>query len=307
MRFNSDGTGPTGACYCSNVTVQDAVLAADGDVLVVGSFSGSSNFGGVTLTSGGADSDAYLARYDSGSLALVNAKNIAGDGMTTAPDIVRDAAGTSFLVASDCAIDASFGNGIAISRPAGFEREICVVRLNDQLDPVWAYAVGGPDADHGQASAFLPNGDVVVGGRFLGGVDFADGAGLRQAGTQADIVLLRLNGATGSLQPAPSVITHGVTGSGNPPVVRDVGVDASGRFHVLGVTYSNQLSLNGGNATYSFLVTYPDFNASPAFLLGGLDDPGALRVGPSGQVAVAGKGPWGGQLGSNSGVYQLLP
>ena len=311
VRFNPDGSGAVGVCFGSNIFIRDAVIAADGDMLVVGSFEGTVDFGGgPPLVSSGGTPDAFLARYDTGSFALVEARDVAGDGMTTAQDIARDAAGTSFLISSDCTSASGttdFGNGVLLTRPANFESEICTVRLNNQLDAVWAYGAGGPDPDIGFASAFLSNGvDVAVVGSFQAGVDFGDGVPIRQAGSSPDLAILRVNAATGVLQPSPSVIWY--QNAGAP--ARSASIDgAGGPFHV-GVgdfAFTPSFDINGTTASSAFLLSFDNFNATPAPLLGGniIAD---LRVGPQGQIAFfSDSGPWGAIGAATSGIIQLLP
>ncbi|MEP7122182.1 MAG: SBBP repeat-containing protein [Byssovorax sp.] len=167
-----------------------------GDVLLTGSFTGSVNFGGSSLTSVNGR-DVFVAKLDSSSGAHLWSKRFGG---TTAAD---DGAGQSVAVDSARAVlltgsfagSVDFGGGLA---PSAGGRDIFVVKLDANGAYQWSKSFGDGEDQLGASIAVDSMRSVLVTGDFNG--DFSFGGApptLLKSGGNGDIFVakLDLNGA----------------------------------------------------------------------------------------------------------------
>jgi hypothetical protein len=177
---------------------QGMAVATDssGDVVVAGHFSGEVQLDrdrGRLLSKGG--SDAFVASWTSGgeprwSLA------IGGVGEDRALAAVLDREGATVVTGrfqGTINLDAGQGEPIDLVSPGA--SAALVVRLDPEGHPLWARALGGAGWAEGQALALGDDGEVLVGGRFAGEVDFDPGeaTALRSAASDVDAFVLRLS------------------------------------------------------------------------------------------------------------------
>jgi hypothetical protein len=265
--------------------LQDEVygLALDptGGFAIVGQFAGVTNFGGASLSSAGS-SDVFLAHFTAAgahdwSLRAGGGSGDSGSSVAVAPD-------GSVAIGGRFAGTADFGSGAvsASGMSDGF-----VARYAAGGSFLWSRAIGATGWDEVYAVTTLPGGDVIVGGRFEGTVDFGSGPVTHVA--NGDLFLLRLAGADGS------VVWSRTVGAFGDDRAYGLAVHTSGDLVVSG-QYSSGADFGGGavtaGSTDAFLARY-----TPAGSLVWVQGWGhtsytdigyACAVGPSGQIAVAG-------------------
>jgi hypothetical protein len=293
----SNGAFMSGACHGQDITgATDMLLAANGDIIVVGSFTDSVDLGGGTIASAG--THAFIARYDGATLAYESGAVLGGGAMRSVRRIARSAGG-DFVLSGSCVGVADFGGGVVSANPQGdgTSEDFCVVKLSSTLSPQWVFQRGDNGADLAQAADFLPNGEVVVMGRFLQLVDFGEGF-LHNGGT-GRVVMLRLSGASGAL--ADPVLGQSVQVLGPecdaPVEIVGLTTSASGDFHVTGqATGCSGADLGAGPIGY-FVTRFSSFGVHASTLgtnagFVGFD----LARSPSGLIAFSGHT----QLGNNS-------
>ncbi len=141
-------------------------LDSQGNIIVAGSFSGRQNFGGGDIVSHGAV-DIFIAKYSS-SGAYLWSQAIGGAGSDWAKAVAVDPTGNIFITSWSGSGSVDFGGGpinilsayLAKYSPDGYYQ--------------WARSLGTNIAD-GTALDTDSNGDVIVGGTFVGPCDFGGG------------------------------------------------------------------------------------------------------------------------------------
>lgn len=291
-----------GQCFGNGVTIVDAVAAANDDVVIVGTFAGTTNFGGgsVGAVSG---TDAFIARYSGATGAFVGAKVLGGGNMSVVNDILR--VGTGFVVTGTCVGATTFDAVTTVPPVDAGSTDLCAVQLDANLNAVWALSEGGSQADDGWAATFLPPNEVVIAGTFAGDHNF--GAGTLSAGADPDIILLRRSALTGAPSGSPATHHTPCIGGSGCTQLADIATDPLGRLQLLG-TASNGAAFGDSGP---WLATFSAFGVFQA-VKGNANTITAMRVGPSGQVLIAatnnGSGdPWGvGTQIANSHASQLI-
>jgi hypothetical protein len=155
-RFGSNG-GPSGNDWGAAVATD-----ASGNVFLTGYFSGTVDFGGGGLTSGGGF-DIFLAKYDAdgahlwskrfGSVSLVD-----DVGSAVAVDVLGNV-----IVAGSFNNTVDFGGGGKTS--AGL-RDMFIAKFDTNGAHMWSISLGGSGSDVIGSVATRPNGDVIVAGSF---------------------------------------------------------------------------------------------------------------------------------------------
>ncbi len=140
--------------------VRGAAFAADGDLVVTGSFEDKVDFGGVMLTSRGA-SDIFVARYsNTGALRWVRrfggAKADLGQAVAVAPD-------GSIVVAGSFMATADFGKKELTSAGNEGNADLFVTKMNEHGVPEWTRAMGNDGNDGAFGVAVDATGIVVAG------------------------------------------------------------------------------------------------------------------------------------------------
>lgn len=135
---------------------------ANGDVAVVGSFQGSANIGGSTVSTAGL-SNAFLARYDGGGNGLWAVG--AGSTVTFAGDEAYDVgeAPNGDVVFCGDIVGTADLDGVSLVPHGG--RDIFIARYTGSGEVVWAHHAGGPQTDHGYGVALDGDGNSYLTGQ----------------------------------------------------------------------------------------------------------------------------------------------
>jgi len=204
----SDASGATGQVVWQQArggTGADVsrALAVDGggNIVVVGNFTGVTNFGFGLFPSAGSG-DAIVARYSSAGLPLW-ARTIGGTANDTAYAVAIDrttncdGAGGSdcVLVAGNFGASIDIGTGPLVSAGGA---DIFVAKYSSGGTPLWARRFGGTADDSAYGIAVDASGNVVVTGYFTGSTDFGGGT-LYSPYFDEDTFALKLSPAGGYL------------------------------------------------------------------------------------------------------------
>jgi len=166
-----------------------AIDSAD-NIIVVGDFSTSVNFGGGSLTSSGY-TDVFVAKYSS-SGAYVWAARFGGSFYDLGNAVAVDSANAIYLAARTQSTS-DFG-GIALPSLGGID--IAVAKLSSTGAVAWAKRWGGTGNDIPQGIAVDRAGDVVLTGTYGGASDLGGGS---ITGVAAyNVFLAKYSGADGS-------------------------------------------------------------------------------------------------------------
>lgn len=255
-------------------------LDATGNVMVAGSFQGSVNFGGSTLTSAG-DRDIFLVKY-SPSGAHAWSKRFGSTGYDEARAVAVDAAG-NVVITGVFAGTVNFGGSNLVS--AG-NPDIFVARFNSAGAHTWSKRFGGTGYDEGLGVAIGPYSTVAITGAFEGYVDF----GIQQlvsAGSQ-DIFVATFDAGSGY---SYSSISFGAAASDRG---QGIAIDPSGKILLTGV-FAGTVDFGGGGLVASGYDAFvAKFNASLAhewsMRFGDISQDAGVAVATdaSGNVAVTG-------------------
>ncbi|MBL9078258.1 MAG: hypothetical protein JNL08_12180 [Planctomycetes bacterium] len=269
------------------------VRAADGSLLVTGSFAAQAQFGTVSLTVRGAlsTSDGFVARYDAAGTPLW-VRQFGGADVDDAGRAIAATADGGVLVAGNFRGTATFGDGAAaVALTATGGSDVFVARYDGNGSLLWIRRGGGTLDDEARSLAVTSAGDAVVGGGFRAQAGFADAA--------QPLALLALGGLDGFLAryasdgALQSVQTVGSTGDDEVRSVAataDGGIVATGHFQtsalVTGVTPA--VSLVGFGGRDAFVARY-DANGVLAWVraAGGAEHDQALAVAVAGNGAFA--------------------
>lgn len=146
-------------------------VAADeaGNVILVGSFEGTVDFGGGPITTEGLK-DVFVAKYSAAGKHLWSRK-YGNQSNQVANSVAVDAEGNVFVTgAFDGAID--FGTGAVQTKGLN---DIFIAKLSPSGEAIWAKSFGDGTNQIGRAIAADGSGNVVMCGSFQGSVDFGDG------------------------------------------------------------------------------------------------------------------------------------
>lgn len=163
-----------------------AVAASpDGDVVVVGFFSGTVDFGGLPLTSAGG-LDMFVAKLDSeGQFLWVNGYGDLLDQVAVSVTADR----SNHVILTGCMAGAvDFGAG---PESATGDLDVFVLALDPEGNRLWSTVTGGVGTDCGNHVVADPDGNVFVGGSHTSAVDFGSGPVLGQG--LSDIFLAKLD------------------------------------------------------------------------------------------------------------------
>ena len=175
------GAGVSVAPYASAVD-------SSGNVVVVGAFSGTVNFGGGPLTSAGG-SDIFVAKYSSTGTHLWSQRF--GDASTsTAYGVAVDTSG-SVVVVGNFTGTVNFGGG-PLTSAGGLD--IFVAKFSATGGYLWSQRYGGSRDEYAYSVAVDSSGNVVVTGNFQGTVSFG-GSSILSYGGSIDMFLAKYSSA----------------------------------------------------------------------------------------------------------------
>ncbi len=290
----------------------------DGSVYIVGSFTGSNDFGATVLTSVGSD-DAYLVKLDSNG-SFVWARRFGGMGADWGNDVSVDGLGNVYVMAET--------RSSASASPDTF-----FAKLDASGNTLWTFTVGASSSTttkgnntstSGWARGFKLTvdgvGDVYATGRMSGSVDFDPGPGSTKL--TGDGFVMKLS-TSGNLVWART-FTGGLTVEPH-----DIAVDSNGNVYSTGVFLlavdfdpgtqkSQKFILDGGtdqNGTWNTATYVSALNSSGNFLwakstqmVGSLPYSAradALAIDGAGGIYIAGEFTGTGDFNPSSGAYNL--
>ena len=164
-------------------------VASNGEIVIVGRFQGSVDFGGGPIVSAGGD-DAFVARFfANGAFAWAKRFGDAADQRANA--VAIDMAGNVFVAGGfDGAIDLGVNPIASAGGGDGF-----VACLDKSGNPLWARSFGDAAAQEAIALTATPFGDATVVGRFAGTTDFGGGDLASAGGDDAFVAQYDVGGA----------------------------------------------------------------------------------------------------------------
>jgi hypothetical protein len=270
--------GGTGDEFVKKITVD-----ASGNILVVGNFKGATDLGGGAMTSAGG-LDMFIAKYSAtGQFQWV--KRFGSIYDDSANGVAVDGSGNVFVTGyfSD---NVNFGGGTIYAAYGGVDT--FVVKFSPTGGYLWSKNFVTFAADYGTSVAVDGNGDVVVGGYFLGTqIDCGGGWLYNHGGSDAFVVKYSSTGAH---------VWSKCFGGSTVDQVNSVAVDSTGNVLVLGV-FTGSVSFGGTALTDSggydaFLAKLSPTGShlwSKAIKSGGTYDwPNAVATDANGNVVVSG-------------------
>jgi HYR domain/FlgD Ig-like domain len=240
--------------YClggpSMNTAYDVAVDESGNVVVVGTFAGTMNIGGQTLTSAGS-SDIFLAKFDANG-AHQWSQRFGATGVDAGMAVTVDGAG-NVIITGYFRGPVSFGGEPLAGRAA---EDIFVAKFDGSGLHQWSHWYGSTGNDQGQSIIADGSGNVILTGHYSGAINFGGGATPVFGGF--DIFLLKLD-AAGGYQWSKGV------GSPTADVGYGVAVDASNRVFLTG-SFNNTIDFGGGPLTSAgftdvFVATYGEDGA----------------------------------------------
>jgi hypothetical protein len=210
---------------------QGAAIAADadGNVLVAGTFQGTVELGGPTMTSAGGD-DLFVAKLD-GDGSHLSSKRFGDSNIQRATALAVDSDGNVGLGGE---FTGTLGLGGPLLQTAG-GLDAFVTKLGPDLVHLWSKSFGGGGTQSVRGVAFA-GADLVVAGAFAHELDLGSGP---QAGSGSFVVRLDANG--GILWAK----TFGATGAA---AAAAVAIDSAGRAIVAG-TFAGTVDFGAGPLT----------------------------------------------------------
>jgi uncharacterized protein (AIM24 family) len=149
----------------------------NGNVVVVGWFAGTVDFGGGPLTSVGSSYDIFVARYSGTDGNHLWSKRLGSTGADYANGVAMDSNG-NITVTGVFEGTVDFGGG-GLTSAGGCD--IFLAKYSASGVHLWSKRFGSTSTDDGDGVAVDSNGNVIVTGTFKGTVDFG-GGGLTSAG-----------------------------------------------------------------------------------------------------------------------------
>lgn len=177
--ITNGGATKLAAAYGDASGQSGAAVAYDksGNLLVTGTFAGSINFGGTTLTSSGGD-DAFVAKFNPAG-QLLWAKKFGDSDVQTASSIGVDANGNVYVTGNfKGAIN--FGGGNLNAAGALFV-DVYLAKLGSDGGHVWSKSFGDTNVQNVRSMAVDTAGNIIITGFFQNDINFG-GATLTSAG-----------------------------------------------------------------------------------------------------------------------------
>jgi len=218
--------GDTDYQYAAGVAID-----ASGNVIIVGRFAGSVNFGGTTLTSAGMY-DVYVAKFDPNGTHLWS-KRFGDLSSQTVMAVAVDAL-RNVIVAGYFSGAIDFGGGAITS--AG-NADVFAAKLDPGGAHLWSKRFGDASNQYATSVAVDASDNIIIGGHFGGSVNFG-GKALTSEGDM-DIFIAKL-GSDGSH------ILSGCFGNENAQEISSIEVDAAGNMIITGQFYG---AVNFGGST----------------------------------------------------------
>ncbi len=269
--------------------IANAVGFADGHVVSCGSFQG--DLGGQLVATD--DSwDAYVVMQDASNGNWAKHKQFAGPSFQGCAALAVNPAGYIFL-AGTFGDTVDFGDGHVLSA-VGVQKSY-VVKLDFELNTIWANGYGLSGTSIMQDIALTPSGEVVVVGTYDGEIDFG-GNKFTTSGSK-DVFVARLESGGGHLT-SLSIGGPGDDASGGVTVDSEGNIIVSGSSHEGYIVDAHPIEHSGnGRDMYLFKLS-PQGNMLWSRMVGNDGDQIGtdLRAKPFGELFV---------VGTNAGTLEL--
>jgi hypothetical protein len=193
---------------------------ADGSAILAGAFSGTVDFGGLPLVSQG-PSDAYVAKLDAlGQHAW--SKRFGNAGTESCAGVAVDGAGNVTIVGQFSSV-INFGQGPI---PSGGQSDIFLAHFTSAGGIIWGNGYGNVANQLSNAVATNAQGDLLVGGRLEGSLDF--GIGLLTGLGGGDVLAAKFS-------PAGTPMWSKSFGDAQLQVATATAIDGAGNLVIAGV------------------------------------------------------------------------
>ena len=235
--------------------------AANGDVFLIGSMSGTMNFGASMLTTKGS-TDVFVARLDGATGDAKWSKNFGDNAAQRGRDIAATSDGNMVATGQfDGTIN--FGGGDLLGGSSN--ENIFLTKLDGANgNQVWAKSFGDLDDQIGYSVAADNKGNIVLTGTAAGKTDFGGGLLGSSSSGQIDFFIA-------SFASDGSHRWSKVFGDNNPQAGRDVAVDAAGNVLLTGhftgtINFDNTTTLTNSGTGSSLDVFVAKFKGSDGTL-----------------------------------------
>ncbi len=264
------------------ITPRAVALDASGNVVVTGSFTGTVNFGGGSVTGTSYTNDIFVAKYSS-SGAYLWSKTFGSTGDDSGYGIAIDSGG-NVVVAGTFSAYVDFGGGYLIGYGT---RNLFLAKYSPSGAYIWSKTIGNGSNNMPYGMAVDNNDNILVTGSFNNSLDF--GGGTLTSNGQSDIFLAKYSSS------GAHVWSRGFGSSGSD-VGYGIAVDGSGNVVVTG-SFMGTVDFGGGTLTSNgqqdvFLAKY---SSSGTYLWarsqGGIysDQGNSVAIDGSGNVIVTGQ------------------
>ncbi|MBK9263992.1 MAG: SBBP repeat-containing protein [Polyangiaceae bacterium] len=225
----------------------DVAVDPLGNIVIVGQFIGTVDFGGGPFTTPTSNGDIFIAKYDPQGNHLWS-QQYGANGTDGARSVAIDAAG-NILVTGLFQSTVDFGGGAHVS--VNGTHDIFALALTSTGSFLLSRAFGSPGGDEGLAVSFDPAGNAIIVGYAAGPIDFGGGVLPWLGGDDAFIAKFSMLG---------SHLWSKGFGDASGQYIRDVAVDAAGDIYFTG-SFQGVVDFGGGaitsmGSTDSMLVKY---------------------------------------------------
>ncbi len=207
-------------------------VAADceGNVIIVGDFWGSVDFGGGNLVSAG-DRDVFVAKFGRGGEHIWS-RRFGDEAEQVGVGVAADDNGGIFLASA-------FAGGLDVGSKKLVSRgryNVGLVKLDKHGEHLWSQSFGDQNYHVPECTAVSPSGAIIIAGRFKGTIDFG-GGDIISASKQTDIFLAKFS-------PDGDYMWARRVGGPFEQQTRSLAVDARGNICLAGV-FKGELTLDG--------------------------------------------------------------
>jgi hypothetical protein len=262
-------------------------LDPTGNIFLTGSFDGSTDFGGATLTSAGYE-DIILAKFDPGGNPLWSMR-FGGAGSEMGRLIATDSSGNVFFSGSFFST-LDLGGG-PMARTGGGD-DIFLAKFGPDGSHLWSQHFGGGSSQYATGLVVDPSGSVFLSGYFgYGGSSIDFGGGALTSAASSDMFLVKLDGSGNHVWSK----RYGGSGSDYPS---GLAIDPSGSLYVTG-SFTSQTDLGSGTLVSQgsddvFLAKY-DGSGNPVwskrFGTPSQELSYSIAAGPTGSITACGSFP----------------
>jgi hypothetical protein len=217
-----------------------------GNVIVVGNFGGTVDFGGTSLTCAGA-SCVFVVKLNASGTHLWSKRF--GDGGEIATGVAVDAAG-EIVVVCNSAGTINFGGGdlVAQKAPGIVTHDVVVAKLDAEGNHIWSKDFGDAADQTVSGVALDATSNVVIVGGVAGSIDFGGGA-LTSAGL-ADVFVAKLSSSAGH-------VWSKRFGDASNQSAGSVALDSLGNVFLAG-SFAGTLDFGGGDGALQAMAGQDD-------------------------------------------------